>query len=456
MYYYVLTYYKTAILAISALLFACGVLVLGNRSRQGLRHLLGEYHDLRKRWNLGLLVLVVLLLNCFLVPAEAKLHAGAGISLNYNLASQGLNPNGSRFNQTDILSTEILERAIEKGALEDITVEDLKRTIQVSPVVQGSSDDESSYFISTHFSMRYNADEKTYTQDGENLLTLVTQAYREWFVKEYSANTSALRLDFTQTEEQDYLDICSYLAQCASGMGEYMTNMSSEEPAFRSSETGETFHSLSSRAYEASGTLVEDLEAYVLEQGISKDASQYISRLNVDNVFKDFEARKAAASNENTLDAISMYENDMARVVLVPTYDTDNQFYMSQTRTGVDKFAARADDYASKKVSIYSDIAENSHVIGRLSNGRHRSGTDVKAERLVQQIEEELRRIAGQAEELVKEYNARQANNYMTIEVSSVESQAKKLAVKIAALTLLFAAGLRLCWFALNEGRQRG
>lgn len=453
--YYVLTYYKTALMAISALLLICGILVLGNRSRQGVRHLLGEFYDLRKKWNLGLLILVVLLLNCFMLPAEKKLHASAGISLNYNLASQGLNPNGSRFNQTEILSTEILERAIEKGALEDITVEDLKRTIQVRPVVQGGSDDKSSYFISTHFSMSYNADKKTYTQDGENLLTLVTQAYREWFVKEYSANTSALKLDFSRTEAQDYLDICSYLSQCAEGIGEYMLNMSGEEPAFRSSESGETFRSLSSRAYEAAGTLVEDLEAYVLEQGVSKDAGQYVSRLNVDNMFKSFDAQKAAASNENTLEAISMYENDMARIVLVPTYDTSNQFYMSQTRIGVDDFAANADHYADEKVAIYGQIAENSHVIQQLSNGYIHSGSDAKAEKLVQQIEQELTRIAAQAEELVKEYNARQANNYMTIEVSSVESQVKQIVVWIAALTLLFAVGLRLCWFAFHEGNSR-
>lgn len=454
--FYVLNYYRPVLLGISALLIIYGLLVLGNRSRQGVRYLLQEYRELRRKWNLGPLILAVLLLNCFLIPAEAKLHASAGISLNYSLASQGLNPNGSRFNQTDILSTEILERAIEKGALEDITAEDLKRTIQVRPTVQGSSLTESSYFISTQFSMRYNADKKTFSQDGEKLLTLVTQAYREWFVKEYSANTSMLKVDFTQAEAQDYLDTCSFLSQIAEAIGEYMLNMSSEEPAFRSSVNGETFQSLSSQAYEAAGTLVESLEAYVLEQGISKDAAQYISRLNVENVFKTFDAQKAAASNENTLEAISMYENDLARIVLVPTYDTNNQFYMSQTRIGVDDFAASADHYADEKVSIYGEIADNTHVIEQFSNRSRGDGTDQKAETLIKQIEQELTHIAGQAEELVKEYNARQANKYMTTVVSSVESQAKQLVVRIAALTLLFAVGLRLCWFAFHEGRRRG
>lgn len=450
----VLKYYKPALLGISALLLVYGLLVLFNRSRQGIRYLAQEYRELRKRWRLGPLVLAVLLLNCFLIPAKTRYHASAEIALNYSLASQGLNPNGTRFNQTDILSTEVLEHAVEKGALEGITAQDLKNTLRVRPVVQGDSSSEKTYFISTQFIVEYNANKKTADQDGEKLLTLVTQAYKEWFIRQYSANTSILNLDFTQVEDQDYLDICSFLEKTAESLGSYMSNMSSEEPAFHSSVNGETFQSVSAQAYEASDTLVENLEAYVLEEGVSKDAGRYISRLNVANEFMRFDAQKAAASNENTLEALSMYENDMARIVLVPTYDTNNQFYMSQTRIGVDDFAASADHYAGEKVSIHGKIADNSHVIQQFSGWR-RSGTDKKAESLIAQIEQELTRIAQQADILVKEYNARQANQYMAVVVSSRESQAKSLALEVAALTLLFAVGLHMSWFAFAEGRRR-
>lgn len=451
----VLTYYEPALIGVSLLLAACGLLALFNRSQAGLRLLMQEYWELRKKWRLGSLVLAVLLLNCFLVPAKLRYHSSAVITLNYSLASQGLNPNGTRFNQTDILSNQVLQRAIEKGALEGITLQDLKKTLRVQPVVQGDSWSEDGYFISTQFVVRYEASRETAEQDGEKLLTLVTQAYKEWFVQEYSANTSALKLDFTQAEQQDYLDCCSFLSKTAEGLGQYMLNMSSEEPAFRSSVNGETFQSVSAQAYEASSTLVESLEAYVLEEGVSKDVDQYISRLNVANDFLYFDAEKASASNENTLEALSMYENDMARIVLVPTYDTNNQFYMSQTRIGVDDFAASADHYAEQKISIHSEMAGNSHIIEQFSSGRRSAGTDAKAEQLIGQIEQELTRIARQAEELVKEYNAQQANQYMTASVASGESQAKRLAVKIAALTLLFAVGLRLCWFAFAQGWRR-
>ncbi len=418
--FYILKYYKLALTGISVLLLASGFLTLFIQRRQGLKSLLVKYWGLRGKQRLWPLILAVLILNCFMLSARTRLYTSAGITLNYNLASQGLNPNGTRFNQTDILSSHVLERAIEKGALEGITAADLKNAIQVWPAVQGDSWSKNAYFISTQFVLQYNANKKTASEDGEKLLSLVTQAYKEWFIKEYSANTDILALDFSQAESQDYLDSCSYLNKIAESIGEYMKNMSGEEPAFRSSVNGETFQSMSAIP------------------GRSPRA-----------------ARKAAASNENTLEAIAMYENDIARIVLVPTYDTNNQFYMSQTRIGVDDFAASASHYADEKVSIYGKIADNSHVIGKLS-GRYRSGgTDEKAEALIAQIEQELLRIAHQAEDLVEEYNARQANRYMTAVISSAEAQAGSLAVEIAMLTLLFAASLHLGWFAFEENRKR-
>jgi len=448
----ILKYYSPVLAGISVTLIVLGLLSLRGRSRKLLAL---EYRDLLKKWRLSPLVLAVFLLSCFLIPAALRLGASAELSLNYALASQGLNPNGTRFNQTDILNPQVLERAIEKGALEDITAQDLRDTLHVRPVVQRSSWPEGDYFISTQFVVKYRANERTAAQDGETLLTLVTQAYREWFIQKYSANTGILKLDFTQAEGQDYLDCCSFLSKTAKSIGEYMYNMSREEPAFRSGVNGETFQSVSSQAYAVSDTLVENLEAYVLEEGVSRDAAQYISRLKVDNVFLHYDAQKAAASNENTLEAISTYENDMARIVLVPTYDTNNQFYMSQTRIGVDDFAANADHYAGQKVSIYGKIADNRHVIDCFS-GHAAPGTDKKAESLIGQIERELTRIARQAEELVEEYNARQTSKYMTSVVSSAEDQAKSSALTIAVLTLLFALGLHLCRFAFVENRKRG
>lgn len=85
MLFQVINYYPIAQTGVSLLLAACGLLVLRNRSRQGLRTLLAEYRAVRRSWSLGPLVLAVFLLNCFLLPAALRLHTSAEITLHYSL-----------------------------------------------------------------------------------------------------------------------------------------------------------------------------------------------------------------------------------------------------------------------------------------------------------------------------------------------------------------------------------
>lgn len=454
--YYVLKYYKPIAVLISTFFACCGLLAIYFKSRQGIRPLMTQHRELFRKWRLGPLILMVLVLNCFLIPGRERLYTSAEITLNYDLASKGLNPNGTRFNPTDILSDEVLNRAVQKGALENITARDLKEALQVWPAIQGDSSSKRSYFISTQFVIQYTATPKTAAYNGEKILTLVTQAYKEWFVKQYSVNTDALKLDFTQAESSDYLDACSILDKLAQSVGAYMDGMSGKEPAFRSALNEETFQSVSSQAYAVANTLVERMRAHILEKRVSKDSQAYVQRLEIENVFLGFDAEKAAASNENTLEAISMYADDMARIVLVPTYDVNEQFYMSQTRIGIDDFAASADRYASEKNSIYKTIEKKSHVIEKFSGGYASTGAVEKADVLIAQIEQELRRVARLANELVNEYSARQANEYMSAVVFTTESHAKALLAEIAAVTALFAVGLHLGWFALKSCRKEG
>ena len=73
---------------------------------------------------------------------ELQKSVSAVISLNFPEASQALNSNGTRYNMAEIISDEVIERAIQKGALEDVTVKQLKNCLSVYPCIQGGVDDE--------------------------------------------------------------------------------------------------------------------------------------------------------------------------------------------------------------------------------------------------------------------------------------------------------------------------
>ncbi|MCI8622738.1 MAG: hypothetical protein HFG26_03655 [Provencibacterium sp.] len=455
--FYLIRYYPYLFFLLSSLPLLYGILrIARKRSWALVKSAASRYRICRDKRVLSILILLALLLNCFMVPLKLRQTASAEISLNYPEASQGLNPNGTRYNQAGILSAAVLERAVEKGALKGITARDLGRVLGVSPKVQGGSYEESSYFISTQFVIAYYANEKTAHLNGETLLSLVAEAYKEQFLHAYSDNVSALKLDFTGIRKEDYLDICEYLKDKTRLISDYMTGLAGKGPAFQSPSNGETFQSIAARAENISKVMVEKLEAYVLENSVSKETASYMARLSFQNVFRYFDAQKANHASRNNLTAISMYEDDMARIVLVPTYDTNYQFYMSQTRIGIDDFAKEAETQANDKTKINSQIAHNNHVLQQLSARPMTGGPDEKAELLTAQVEEELEKLAGEARVLVEEYSASQANQYISITVHTWESAAASTAVKILLYTLLFAAALHCAAFAASLDRENG
>lgn len=447
--FYLLTYYRYIPLVVAFLLVALGaVRVLRRRSLALVKQTAAQYRPFREKRLLWLLILLALLLNSFMVPLSLRQHCTAEISLNYAEASRGLNPNKTRYNQANILSNEVLAAAIEKGALQDVTVQDLKKALTVNPKVQGSVEDASGYFISTQSILSYQATPETAHLDGETLVGLVAEAYKTWFLDTYSDNVAALELDFTAAREEDYLDVCRRLREQAEVISIYMGGMTSRETSFQSLSTGETFRSVASQADEVADVMVERLEAYVLENDISKQTDAYLSRLSFQNAFHYFDALRANRNSRNNLAAVSKYEDDMARIVLVPTVDTNFQFYMSQTRIGIDDFAKQADTQAGNKAEVRSSIARNNHILQQLSRRTSPDGADEKAEQLIAQIENELGRLAGLARLLVEEYNESHANEYISLAVSRLENQVFRVAAQVLGYTLLFAVGCHCVCFA--------
>lgn len=63
-----------------------------------------------------------------------------------------------------------------------------------------------------------------------------------------------------------------------------------------------------------------------------------MSRLRYEYTHNTNNYKRDISAYHVRLNAISKYDNDMATVVYIPTYDTDNTFYMSKTKIGIDHF----------------------------------------------------------------------------------------------------------------------
>ena len=112
--------------------------------------------------------------------------------------------------------------------------------------------------------------------------------------------------------------------------------LQAESRSFQSEETGETFTSLEKKINSFRDVQIERYRAFVLENGLVRDRTQYISKLNYINRISNIYYMKHLTAYQVRLEAIDKYERDMASVVLVPTEDENREFYMSRTQIGVE------------------------------------------------------------------------------------------------------------------------
>lgn len=437
--YYAITGYERMIRILLAVLILYGLFrtCRGGCIRMS-EIMANRYHPVKKKGWLYIVLAVFLVFSILLLQWGSSLTAEAVISLNYDGASRGLNPNSTRFNQVEMMSDEVLQRTIEKGALEGISAkEGLREILDIVPLGHTGAGSNDAYRVSTEYAVRYHASSQAADLDGNMLVKQFCEAYREWFIERYSLNTSSLDADFETVNQEDYLDICDYLSAFANFISSYMETMADKEPAFSSPSIGETFQSVESKAGNIDEMMIQNLKSYVMEHGLSRDTATYIGRLTIENVFLNFEAQKYQMSNSNWITGIQKYADDLARIVLVPTYDQEGQFYMSQTRIGIDNFAEQAEDYADKLTETNSAMASNDYILEQLSRGLGTEAAKQKAETLIADIESELQQVANDAKTLIQEYETRQANGYMTIQMASDRLVFKNVLKKVIRNTLL-------------------
>ena len=366
---------------------------------------------------------------------ELKKSVHAIISLNYSEASQAQNSNGTRYNMAEIISDEVVDRAIKKGALKDVTVKQLKNCLSVYPCIQGSVGDESQYLISTEFSVEYHASKYTDHLDSENVIQLITAAYKEYYIEKYTDNFSldAEKPDFSKME---YMDIVSYLGKETQAVLNYLYGMNAKNPSFVT-ENGSTFSSIAGRVHQFNETQInQNLRSFILQNGIVRDKDGYIDRLSYHNKNVDFDRQKNDVSYTLCNDAIDMYSEEMTRIVLVPTWDQSGKYYMSRTKVGIDELSVMATTFSDYVASNEKEIMDNSLVIEKMAADNKDAENYTSTDSLIESIYDDIKEFEKEAITAGREYSRHKMNQCIAVSIYgvSVMNELKTL-VLFAAFT---------------------
>lgn len=346
----------------------------------------------------------------------APCFASIKISLNYAEASKGQNMNGTRYNMSEILSDDVIARTIKKGAFKDVTVEQLKETLTVYPTVSGSATDKTMYHVSTEFQIDYMPSKDTYHIDGEKFLPLLSDCYREFLIDSYADRLDTISVNINPEEDfkdLGYFNICSYLSMEAEILENYMTKLARENSSFIASN-GETFNSVASKLYQLrSARIADDLYAMIVNTGISKSHTTDIRSLEYQVKLLDFERQKTQAGRDISSEAVEMYKETMARIVLVPTVNDRGEFYMGQTKIGLDELVEESANYSTQTASLKKQIQDKSNIIASIIAGNGIQ-TNESIDTLISQISDSINEYSQQASQVALEYSNKKMNQCVT------------------------------------------
>ncbi len=377
-----------------------------------------------------------ILLLCFVISMiygvfnhfELKKNVHAVVALNYSEASSALNSNGTRYNMSEIICDEVVERAINKGALKNVTVNQLKNCLSVYPSVQGGVNDKSEYHISTEFSVDYHASKYTDHLDAENVINLITSAYKEYYIEKYTDNFS-LKNEKPDFSTMEYMDIVEYLDKEATAVLNYLYEMSEKNPSFVT-ENGSTFNSIAGKVYQFKQTQInQNLRSLILQNGVVRSEEDYVDRLAYRNKNLDFDRRKNDASYKLCNAAIDMYSEEMTRIVLVPTWDQSGKYYMGRTKVGIDELSVMATNFSNYVASNEKEIMDNKLVIDKISSNNKDTDIYTSTDALIESIYEDVKEFEKESITAGREYFRHKMNQCVAVSIygTSIISEIKTI-----------------------------
>ena len=350
---------------------------------------------------------------------KAKHSVTAVVALNYSEASQAQNSNGTRYNMAEIICDEVVEKAIEMGALENVTVKQLKNCLCVYPYIQGDVNDKSNYHISTEFIVEYHASKHTDHLDAENVITLITSAYKEYYIEKYTDNFSLTRKeDNPDYSTMEYMDIVTYFNKETTAVLNYLYGLAEKGPSFVT-KNNTTFHAIAQKVHQFKETQIDqNLKSLVLQHGIVRDKDSYIERLSYQNKNTDFDRKRNKASFDICNQATQMYSEEMTRVVLVPTWDEGGKYYMGRTKVGIDELSVMATTFSNNVASNEKEIMDNNLVIGKMKGSSGNTSANAEADALIIAIDKSIDDFTNEAITAGREYSNYRMNQCIAVSIS--------------------------------------
>ena len=340
------------------------------------------------------------------------------LSLNYEEASKGQNPNLTRYNVYELKSDRVMERVISNAGLQDVlTPTELSEHIDIAENSSGKTidpNDSSTYYISTSYTVSYRMNREIKNISVDDMMTLICKSYNDMFHEEYVGTKSVLKYDLGDIEGKEYIEIAKLFTNKSDQMLRYIQQRIEENATYRSEITGQSFQTIKKMIQNVQNYSIKKYSAFVLESGLSRNKDHYIRTLNYKNDMLNINYQKFMIDYNVRKQQVQDYDSAMIGKVMVPSINEKQEYYMSRTNTGTDYLTKEADYSLSQGNAVDRDIIDNNDIIAKVNASTADEESYKKADELIKTVDEELKQVANTADTTDKEYIKHTTKDYLT------------------------------------------
>ena len=340
------------------------------------------------------------------------------LSLNYEEASKGQNPNLTRYNVYELKSDRVMERVISNAGLQDVlTPTELSEHIDIAENSSGKTidpNDSSTYYISTSYTVSYRMNREIKNISVDDMMTLICKSYNDMFHEEYVGTKSVLKYDLGDIEGKEYIEIAKLFTNKSDQMLRYIQQRIEENATYRSDITGQSFQTIKKMIQNVQNYSIKKYSAFVLESGLSRNKDHYIRTLNYKNDMLNINYQKFMIDYNVRKQQVQDYDSAMIGTVMVPSINEKQEYYMSRTNTGIDYLTKEADYSLSQGNAVDRDIIDNNDIIAKVNASTADEESYKKADELIKTVDEELKQVANTADTTDKEYINHTTKDYLT------------------------------------------
>ena len=340
------------------------------------------------------------------------------LSLNYEEASKGQNPNLTRYNVYELKSDRVMERVISNAGLQDVlTPTELSEHIDIAENSSGKTidpNDSSTYYISTSYTVSYRMNREIKNISVDDMMTLICKSYNDMFHEEYVGTKSVLKYDLGDIDGKEYIEIAKLFTNKSDQMLRYIQQRIEENATYRSDITGQSFQTIKKMIQNVQDYSIKKYSAFVLESGLSRNKDHYIRTLNYKNDMLNIKYQKFMIDYNVRKQQVQDYDSAMIGTVMVPSINEKQEYYMSRTNTGTDYLTKEADYSLSQGNAVDRDIIDNNDIIAKVNASTADEESYKKADELIKTVDEELKQVANTADTTDKEYIKHTTKDYLT------------------------------------------